>query len=81
MKYVCPVCQSQLKFWKDYGFEKQRLVNENTGILNKKITKTNEYEDETSGLSCTSCDFHYYSNYHNKIEYSYLDNIFELMDE
>jgi len=40
-KYVCPICRGKLKFWQEYIFNRERLVNIYTGKLNKKSFKSN----------------------------------------
>lgn len=80
MKYECPECGSQLKYWEEFVFDKERTINKNTGKLNKKINKTTEVELETSGIRCVnySCGFHYYGNLKDSDErYVHLDEIFE----
>ncbi len=78
MKYKCPKCQSQLKYWNEFMFHKERTINKYTGKLNKKITKSKELELEQHGLKCTKCDFEYYGNVSGNSEvYKHLDYIFE----
>lgn len=77
MKYECPKCQSQLKYWKEFLFDKERTINKQTGRLNKKITKSKETELDQHGISCTKCDFQYYGNENgNDDVYEHLDKIF-----
>lgn len=84
-KYVCPKCNSRLKVYREYVLEKQRLINPETGILNKKIITTKaEKLDTPGGLECTKCDFIYYGldSKSNKGEkYEYLDTLFEMINE
>jgi transcription initiation factor IIE alpha subunit len=80
MKYECPKCKSQLKYWEEFGFAKERLINKQTGELNKRIRTSNEYELGTHGLTCTnrSCRFKYYGNFTaNEKVYDYLDIVLE----
>jgi glutaredoxin len=77
VKYVCPQCESALKYWKQYGFNKEQLINKNTGALNKTIKKNREYPLYTQGLSCTNCDFIYYNTAPNDVEYEHLNHIFD----
>lgn len=64
MRYECPKCQSQLKFWREFVYDKVRLVNKRTGGLNKNVSKTQGVELDTCGLKCTNntCDFSHYAN-------------------
>jgi len=78
MKYECPKCQSQLKYWEEILFDKERTINKRTGKLNKKVTRSNEIELEQHGISCTKCDFHYYGNENgNDVDYEHLNAIFD----
>lgn len=78
MRYECPNCKSQLKFWKQYGFNKERLVNKKTGSLNKIEKRSKEeFELYTQGLACTKCDFVYFNVANNEIEYENLNHIFD----
>lgn len=80
MKFECPKCQSQLKYWEEYGFAKEKLVNKLTGELNKKVRKSNEFGIETHGLTCTNenCRFEYNGNAKdNEKNYDQLDFVLE----
>lgn len=80
MKYVCPKCQSQLKYWEEFIITKERKINKATGKINKKITTVGEVDAVTHGLTCTNeqCDFEYNGNFvANKEYHPQLDRIFE----
>lgn len=86
MLYECPKCQSQLKYWEEFVFHKERRINKQTGKLNKKVISSNEIELELEleqhGISCTKCDFEYYGNENgNDITYQYLNKILEKRDD
>ena len=84
-KYVCPECSSQLKVYREYVLEKQRLINPKTGMLNKKtITTKAEKLDTPGGLECTKCDFVYYgldSKSNRGEKYEHLNTLFEIINE
>ena len=80
MKYVYPKCQSQLTYWEEFVFKKERTVNKATGELNKKTRKTKEIDIETHGLACSNekCRFEYNGNSKaNQDHYPQLDRILE----
>ncbi|MGJ0846551.1 hypothetical protein ACR77J_07675 [Tissierella praeacuta] len=82
-KYVCPKCDSQLKVYEEYLFQKEKTIDIKTGKPNKKITHTKpERVDLPIGLQCTKCDF-IYSGYHlvsnetPSTSYDYLNELIE----
>jgi len=78
MKYECPKCKGQLKYWVEVLSDKERTINKSTGKLNKKVTRSSEIELEQEGIKCTKCDFYYYGNLNgNDEKHEHLDAIFE----
>ncbi len=81
IKYECPNCQGQLKYWSEFLFNKERTINKQTGKLNKKVSRSKEIGLEQHGLKCTKCDFYYYANENgNDKIYEHLNKIFLNVD-
>lgn len=84
--YVCPKCDSQLLAYREYIFEKRKLINPKTGKLNKTTTKTGaEKVDTCGGLMCSKCNFIYYglsceSNERGRVNYKDLDELLDLIN-
>lgn len=63
-KFGCPKCGGQLYYWQEYSFTKERNINKQTGTLNKRTIKGEEYELDTSGIYCRNCDFEMDDNHY-----------------
>ena len=61
MKYECPKCQSQLKYWEEFVVTKHKTINKSNGAFNIKIERSIEIPMDTQGIVCTNknCDFEY----------------------
>lgn len=77
-KCICPECGSQLEYWKEYLVVKTQLINPNTGLLDKKVSKSNldENNGDMQGFKCTKCNWCL-----NVVNQSIPDNLNEWYDK
>jgi len=57
-KFVCPVCGSEIQYWKEYLVTKTQNINSETGRLNNavKISKPDANNGDMQGFQCLNIE-------------------------